>query len=195
MLLWRFRKYSPKTEHSQENVLLLEVLIQRYCTDLLHFSRSEATTTKELARRRRFYNIWERTKLFCGSFERGILQTRNFSRFPYSAGSTDDFAERFWREDAERNWTSEKLAANAKSDQKIYEENVKTILESREVAKKDKGRIMAALSNYAKFERIRVFLMWFRSSVWYIKSEEMTNKIKDLLAMLSEIFFLRKRFQ
>ena len=39
----------------------------------------------------------------------------------------------------------------AKPDQKVYQENVKTILESRDVAKKDKARIMSALSNYAKF--------------------------------------------
>ncbi|WP_332021841.1 M16 family metallopeptidase [Kaistella sp.] len=89
-----------------------------------------------------------------------------------------------------KNWLQ-----NAKPDQKVYEENVKTILESREVAKKDKGRIMAALSNYAKFGKDSRFSdVVSEQRLKSIKSEEMTNKIKDLLAMPYEIFFYGNDF-
>lgn len=84
-----------------------------------------------------------------------------------------------------KNWLQ-----NAKPDQKVYEENVKTILESREVAKKDKGRIMAALSNYAKYGKVSRFSdVVSAERLKSIKSEEMTAKIKNLLNMPYEIFF------
>lgn len=84
---------------------------------------------------------------------------------------------------------------NAKPDQKVYNENVKTILESREVAKKDKGRIMAALSNYAKFGKVSRFTdIVSEERLKAIKSEEMTGKIKELLAMPYEIFFYGNDF-
>src|SRR5690606_10215660 len=68
-----------------------------------------------------------------------------------------------------KNWMQ-----NAKPDQKVYEENVQTILESREIAKKDKARIMAALSNYAKFGRISRFTdVVPEARLKQIKSEEM----------------------
>ncbi|MFP3600259.1 hypothetical protein, partial [Chryseobacterium sp. SIMBA_029] len=40
---------------------------------------------------------------------------------------------------------------NVKADKAIYSQTVKTILEAREVGKKDKVKIMSALSNYAKY--------------------------------------------
>ncbi len=84
-----------------------------------------------------------------------------------------------------KNWLQ-----NAKPDQKVYEENVKTILESREVAKKDKGRIMAALSNYAKYGKVSRFSdVVSAERLKSIKSEEMTAKINNLLNMPYEIFF------
>ena len=89
-----------------------------------------------------------------------------------------------------KNWMQ-----NAKPDQKVYNENVKTILESREVAKKDKGRIMAALTNYAKFGKVSRFTdIVSEERLKAIKSEEMTNKIKNLLAMPYEIFFYGNDF-
>ena len=89
-----------------------------------------------------------------------------------------------------KNWMK-----NAKPDQKVYEENVRTILESREVAKKDKARIMAALSNYAKFGKVSRFSdVVSEERLKAIKSEEMTNKIKGLLAMPYEIFFYGNDF-
>lgn len=89
-----------------------------------------------------------------------------------------------------KNWLQ-----HAKPDQKVYEENVKTILESREVAKKDKARIMAALSNYAKFGKVSRFSdVVSEDRLKAVKSEEMTNKIKDLLNMPYEIFFYGNDF-
>ena len=89
-----------------------------------------------------------------------------------------------------KNWLQ-----NAKPDQDVYEENVKTILESREVAKKDKGRIMTALSNYAKFGKESRFTdVVSEERLHQIKSEEMTQKIHDLLFMPYQIFFYGNNF-
>lgn len=84
---------------------------------------------------------------------------------------------------------------NAKPDQKIYQENVQTILESRDVAKKDKTRIMAALSNYAKFGKdSRLTDVVAKDRLNAIKSEEMTAKIASLLKMPYQIFFYGNDF-
>lgn len=84
---------------------------------------------------------------------------------------------------------------NAKPDQYIYEENVRTILESREVAKKDKGRIMSALTNFAKYGKDSRFTdVLSKERLAEIRSEEMTQKIKDLLSMPYEIFFYGNDF-
>lgn len=89
-----------------------------------------------------------------------------------------------------KNWME-----NAKPDQEVYRNNVKTILESREVAKKDKGRIMAALSNYAKFGRDSRFRdIITEKRLNEIQSSEMTAKVKNLLHMPYEIFFYGKNF-
>ena len=84
---------------------------------------------------------------------------------------------------------------NAKPDQQIYHQSIITILESREVAKKDKGRIMAALSSYAKFGKESRFTdVISEDRLNEIHSEEMTQKIKDLLFMPYEIFFYGNNF-
>ncbi len=84
---------------------------------------------------------------------------------------------------------------HAKPDQRIYEKNVETILESREVAKKDKGRIMAALSNYAKYGKLSRFSdVISEKELKAISSEEMTEKIKNLLQMPYEVFFYGQNF-
>ncbi|MGA9211643.1 M16 family metallopeptidase [Kaistella sp.] len=89
-----------------------------------------------------------------------------------------------------KNWMQ-----NAKPDQKVYAENVKTILEGREVAKKDKGRIMAALSNYAKYGKVSRFTdVLSKSQLEAINSADMTNKIQSLLKMPYEIFFYGQDF-
>ncbi|AZI31717.1 M16 family metallopeptidase [Kaistella carnis] len=90
-----------------------------------------------------------------------------------------------------KNWMQ-----NAKPDQAIYVKNVNTILESREVAKKDKGRIMAALSNYAKYGKDSRFTdVLSKKELESINSVEMTDKIKNLLKMPYEIFFYGQDFK
>ncbi len=89
-----------------------------------------------------------------------------------------------------KNWLQ-----NAKPDQEVYEKNVKTILESREVAKKDKGRIMSALANYAKYGKNSRFTdVVSEQRLNEIQSSEMTQKIQNLLHMPYEIFFYGKDF-
>jgi predicted Zn-dependent peptidase len=84
---------------------------------------------------------------------------------------------------------------NAKSDQEVYEQNVNVILESREVAKKDKSRIMSALTNYAKFGQLsRMTDVVSAERLAEINSFEMTEKIKNLLQMPYEIFFYGEDF-
>ncbi|WP_052257472.1 M16 family metallopeptidase [Kaistella jeonii] len=84
---------------------------------------------------------------------------------------------------------------NAKPDEEVYRQNINTILESREVAKKDKGRIMAALSSYAKFGRESRFTdIISEKRLKEINSEEMMHKIKDLLQMPYQIFFYGTEF-
>ena len=84
---------------------------------------------------------------------------------------------------------------HAKPDQEVYLQNVQTILESREVGKKDKSRIMTALSNYAKFGKISRFTdVVSEDRLHEIQSEEMTAKVKNLLYMPYEIFFYGNDF-
>ncbi|KMQ70613.1 M16 family metallopeptidase [Chryseobacterium koreense] len=89
-----------------------------------------------------------------------------------------------------RNWMHD-----AKPDQKVYMKYVDTILESREVAKKDKQRIMNALSNFAKFGKdSRMTDVVSKERLQSIQSQEMTQKIQSLLKMDYQIFFYGKDF-
>ncbi|UOE41869.1 insulinase family protein [Chryseobacterium suipulveris] len=89
-----------------------------------------------------------------------------------------------------KNWMQ-----NAKPDEKVYIDYVQTILESREVAKKDKNRIMNALSNYAKFGKdSRMTDVVSKDRLNSIKSVEMTQKIQNLLKMPYQIFFYGNDF-
>ncbi|CAI9685064.1 M16 family metallopeptidase [Elizabethkingia anophelis] len=82
---------------------------------------------------------------------------------------------------------------NVKPDQEIYNKTVKTILEGREIAKKDKARIMAALSNYAKFGKDSRFRdVISKERLTSIKAEEITNKIKSIAKYPYELFFYGK---
>ena len=84
---------------------------------------------------------------------------------------------------------------NAKPDQNVYENNVKTVLESREIAKKDKARIMTALGNYAKYGAVSRFTdVISEERLKEIQSEEMTEKMKNLLQMPYQIFFYGQDF-
>lgn len=84
---------------------------------------------------------------------------------------------------------------NAKPDDEIYRQNVQTILESREVAKKDKSRIMTALSNYAKFGPDSRFTnVLSKERLDEITSQEMTDKMKNILSMPYQLFFYGNNF-
>lgn len=78
---------------------------------------------------------------------------------------------------------------NVKPNQEIYNQTVKTILESREVAKKDKNRIMAALVNYAKFgKESRMTDVISKERLQNIDVNELISKIKTLNDYPYEIF-------
>lgn len=81
------------------------------------------------------------------------------------------------------------LLANVKADKGIYDETVKTILESREVAKKDKTRIMSALSNYAKYGKVsRMTDVVSKERLQSINVAELMNKIKTISQYPYEVF-------
>ncbi|QIY82623.1 insulinase family protein [Chryseobacterium sp. NEB161] len=78
---------------------------------------------------------------------------------------------------------------NVKADKAIYDQTVKTILESREVAKKDKNRIMAALSNYAKFGKdSRMTDVISKERLQNIDVNQLMSKIKTLNQYPYEVF-------
>ena len=85
---------------------------------------------------------------------------------------------------------------NCVPDQEVYDEFVKTILESREAAKKDKNKIMQALQHYAKFgENSRFRDVVSKERLEQIRCEEMTDKIKSLFSFPYEIFFYGVDFE
>ena len=78
---------------------------------------------------------------------------------------------------------------NVKADQSIYDQTVKTILESRDVAKKDKTRIMAALTNYAKYgKESRMTDVISKERLKSINVNELMSKIKTLNDFPYEVF-------
>lgn len=83
-----------------------------------------------------------------------------------------------------------------KPDEEIYQGIIELILESREVAKKDKNKIMSALSNMAKFgENSRFRDVISEQRLREIKVEELTQKVKNLLKFPYEIFFYGRDFE
>ena len=78
---------------------------------------------------------------------------------------------------------------NVKADKTIYDQTVKTILESREAAKKDKNRIMAALSNYAKYgKESRMTDIISKQRLQSINVNDLMSKIKTLNNYPYEVF-------
>ncbi|WP_284460801.1 M16 family metallopeptidase [Chryseobacterium sp.] len=78
---------------------------------------------------------------------------------------------------------------NVKADKAIYSQTVKTILEARAVGKKDKGRIMAALSNYAKYGKdSRMTDIVSKDRLEGIDVTELMKKIKTLNQYPYQIF-------
>ncbi|CAA7195329.1 M16 family metallopeptidase [Chryseobacterium potabilaquae] len=82
---------------------------------------------------------------------------------------------------------------NAKADKAIYSQTVKTILEARDVAKKDKNRIMIALSNYAKYgKNSRMTDIVSKERLEKIDVTELMKKIKELNQFPYEVFVYGK---
>lgn len=82
---------------------------------------------------------------------------------------------------------------NVKADEGIYKTLVNTILEARDVAKKDKNRIMAALTNYARYGRESRFRdVVSQERLTSAKSTEFTKKLKTITDYPYEIFFYGK---
>lgn len=89
-----------------------------------------------------------------------------------------------------KHWITE-----VKPDDEVYESTIELILESRNVAKKDKSRIMTALSHYAKFgENSRFRDVIPEEKLRAIKIENLTEKVKNLTQLPYEIFFYGKDF-
>lgn len=82
---------------------------------------------------------------------------------------------------------------NLKADDKIYQNMVNTILESREVAKKDKNRINTALANYAKYGKNSRFRdVVSKERLTSAKASEFVNKVSNIMQYPYEIFFYGK---
>ncbi|WP_179468024.1 insulinase family protein [Chryseobacterium sp. H1D6B] len=80
-----------------------------------------------------------------------------------------------------------------KPDQEIYMQFVETVLENREAGKKDKNRIMTALSNYTKLGKNSRFLDFIsKEELENSKVEEFTERMKKLFKFPYEIFFYGK---
>ncbi|MFC3159698.1 Predicted Zn-dependent peptidase [Chryseobacterium arachidis] len=81
------------------------------------------------------------------------------------------------------------LLSNVKADKAIYDQTVKTILEARDVAKKDKVRIMAALSNYAKYGKdSRMTDIVSKERMQSINVADLMKKIKTISQYPYEVF-------
>lgn len=84
---------------------------------------------------------------------------------------------------------------SVKPETEIYEGVVQLILESREVNKNDKNKIMTALVQYAKFGEFSRFSdVISEERLSEIKVDELTDKIKNLIRFPYEIFFYGKDF-
>ena len=78
---------------------------------------------------------------------------------------------------------------NVKADKAIYDQTVKTILESRDVAKKDKTRIMTALTNYAKYGKdSRMTDIVSKERMQSINVDDLMKKIKTITQYPYEVF-------
>jgi len=85
---------------------------------------------------------------------------------------------------------------NVQPDQEIYNQFVETILENREAGKKDKNRIMTALTNYTKLGKGSRFLDFLsKDELQNTKVEDFTERIRSLFKFQYQIFFYGKDFE
>ncbi|MGD1320151.1 M16 family metallopeptidase [Chryseobacterium sp. 2R14A] len=84
---------------------------------------------------------------------------------------------------------------DVKPDQEIYNQFVETLLENRDAVKKDKNRIMTALTTYTKLGKTSRFLdVISKEKLESAKVEEFTDRMKKLFNFPYQIFFYGKDF-
>ncbi|WP_299176149.1 pitrilysin family protein [uncultured Chryseobacterium sp.] len=82
---------------------------------------------------------------------------------------------------------------DVKPDQEIYNQFVETVLENRAAIKKDKNRIMTALTNYTKFGKISRYTdVISQEQLQNSRVEEFTDRMKKIFSYPYEIFFYGK---
>ncbi|CAD0224183.1 M16 family metallopeptidase [Chryseobacterium sp. JV274] len=85
---------------------------------------------------------------------------------------------------------------DVKPDQEIYNQFVGTVLENREAIKKDKNRIMTALTNYTKLGAHSRFTdIISQEELEGSDSEVFTDRIKKLFKYPYQVFFYGKSFE
>lgn len=83
-----------------------------------------------------------------------------------------------------------------KADQEIYEQFVETVLENRAAMKKDKGRIMTALTNYTKLGAFSRFTdVISREELETSHVEVFAERMKKLFRFPYQIFFYGRNFE
>lgn len=86
--------------------------------------------------------------------------------------------------------------SHVKPDQEIYRQFVETLLENREAVKKDKNRIMTALTTYTKLGKTSRFLdIITKEELENANVEEFTDRMKKLFAFPYQIFFYGKNVE
>jgi predicted Zn-dependent peptidase len=85
---------------------------------------------------------------------------------------------------------------DVKPDQEIYNQFVETVLENRAAVKKDKGRIMTALTNYTKLGEFSRFTdIISKEELESSQVEVFTDRMKKLFMFPYQIFFYGKDFE
>jgi hypothetical protein len=85
---------------------------------------------------------------------------------------------------------------DVKPDQDIYHQFVKSVIENRQAIKKDKNRIMTALTNYTKLGAFSRFTdVISKEELESSTAEVFTNRIKNLFKSPYQIFFYGKNFE
>jgi predicted Zn-dependent peptidase len=85
---------------------------------------------------------------------------------------------------------------DVKPDQEIYSQFVETVLENRTAVKKDKGRIMSALTNYTKLGEFSRFTdIISKEELESSAIEVFTDRMKNLFRFPYQIFFYGKDFE
>ncbi|RLJ23164.1 putative Zn-dependent peptidase [Chryseobacterium sp. 7] len=86
--------------------------------------------------------------------------------------------------------------ADVKPDQDIYNQFVKSVIENRQAIKKDKNRIMTALTNYTKLGTFSRFTdIISKEELESSTAETFTNRITNLFKSPYQIFFYGKDFE